>query len=126
MAKIDCSTVIGFVHEARKVCEMHEECAKCPMSGRKKCPRAVLEYDNPGVKGIIDELQKWSDEHPAKTRLDDVKDKYPNIPLGEDGEPDIYPNSLGYCGDCMNCIRFTERHCWHEPLVGGATGKAVE
>jgi hypothetical protein len=71
-------------------------------------------------------IQKWSDEHPIKTRLYDLLEKYPNIPLGEDGEPDIYPNSLGYCGNCMKCIKFTERHCWDEPLVGGATGKAVE
>jgi hypothetical protein len=74
----------------------------------------------------IEVVQTWSDEHPVKTRIDHLKEKYPNIPLGEDGEPDIYPNSLGYCSNCMKCIKFTERHCWDEPVDGGATGKAVE
>lgn len=125
MAIIDCSTVIGFAHEAGRVCAMHEECNECPFSGRKKCPMAVLEYDKPDVQSIVDDLQAWSDEHPAKTRLEDLLEKHPNIPLKDDEEPDFYPSSLGYCGSCMNCKKFTERHCWHEPVDGGATGKAV-
>lgn len=129
MAKIDCSTVIGFVKEADRVCLMHEECKECPFSGRKACPKAVLEYDTPDVQAIIDALQKWSDEHPVKTRLDDLLEKYPNVPLREDGLLDFLPSRLGYCEDCRNCRCFENccsDACWNEPLDGGATGKAVE
>ena len=129
MTRIDCSTVIGFVHEASRVCEMHEECAKCPMSERKKCPRKVLEYDKSDVQGIVDELQKWSDEHQVKTRLDDLLEKYPKLPLRDDGLLDFLPSRLGYCEDCRNCRCFeniSSGVCWNEPLEGGATGKAVE
>ena len=129
MAKIDCSTVVGFALEASRLCEMYEEYDKCPMMGCKKCPIAVLEYDNPNVQSIIDALQKWSDEHPVKTRLDDLLEKYPNAQLDkEEGCPNVKPAVLGYCGHCYNCsipVR-TYKNCWHEPLVGGATGKAVE
>ncbi len=124
MAKIDCSVTVNFLKEWRRYCG-GRRCGYCDLSEHNECgfPACQVKDHPDKAVGII---QKWSDEHPVKTRLDDVKDKYPNISLGEDGEPDIYPNSLGYCGDCMNCIRFTERHCWNEPLVGGATGKAVE
>ena len=129
MAKIDCSTVVGFAREASRLCEMYEDCGKCPMTGHKKCPMAVLEYDNPDVQSIIDALQKWSYEHPVKTRLDDIKERCPNVPLDGEGFPCFSPAMLGYCGDCDRCRNWKNpnmRNCWHEPLVGGATGKAVE
>ncbi len=129
MTKIDCSTVIGFAHEASRVCEMYDDCGKCPFSGRKKCPMTVLECDKPDVQAIVDALQKWSDEHPQKTRLEDLLEKFPNTPLREDGLLDFLPTRLGYCKDCRSCRYFEKicsEVCWHEPVDGGATGKAVE
>lgn len=129
MAKIDCSTVVCFAREANRLCEMYEDCGKCPFSGRKKCPIAVLVYDDPDVQSVVDALQEWSDEHPVKTRLDDLLEKYPNTPLREDGLLDFLPTRLGYCKDCRSCRYFEKicsEVCWNEPLVGGATGKAVE
>ena len=123
---IDCSKTVNFAREYSRMCN-REECNECPASLANNgtdydCERLLYSYPEVAVEVV----QKWSDEHPVKTRLDDLKEKYPNVPLGEDGEPDIYPNSLGYCGNCMKCIKFTERHCWNEPVDGGATGKAVE
>ena len=129
MAKIDCSTVVGFAHEASRLCEMYDDCGKCPFSGRKRCPMAVLEYDNPDVQPIVDALQVWSDEHSVKTRLDDLLEKCPNASLDTgNGCPHIRPAILGYCSDCYGCSNKVQasQSCWHEPLVGGATGKAVE
>ena len=129
MAKIDCSTVLGFAQEADRVCNMHEKCDDCPFSGKKKCPIAVLEYDKPDVQAMVDNLQKWSDEHPVKTRLDDSLEKYPNMRLDGEGFPCFKPEMLGYCGDCNRCRNWIVpdvRNCWHEPVDGGATGKAVE
>lgn len=126
MAKIDCSTVIGFAHEVSRVCAMHEECNKCPFSGHKTCPMAVLEYDTPNVQAIIDSLQKWSDEHPVKTRLDDLLEKYPKFELfSETGRPMHKPRVFGYCDGCAMCPNNKAEHCWNEPVDGGATGKAV-
>ena len=77
----------------------------------------------------IEIVQKWSDEHPQKTRLEDLLEKFPNTPLREDGLLDFLPTRLGYCKDCRSCRYFEKicsEVCWNEPLVGGATGKAVE
>ncbi len=132
MAKIDCSTVIGFAHEASRVCEMYDDCGECPFSGRKKCPMAVLEYDRPDAQAIVDSLQKWSDEHSQKTRLDDLLEKVPKIALNDVTKaPYIKPYHFGYCKDCVVCPLRAKasvgvEYCWHEPVDGGATGKAVE
>ena len=80
-------------------------------------------------KTAIEVVQKWSDEHPAKTRLDDLLEKYPNAQLDkEEGCPNLRPAELGYCEHCYSCtIRIrTYKNCWNEPVDGGATGKAVE
>ncbi len=130
MAKIDCSVTMNYLREHTRMCKYHitrVKCHECPMGSSHNgtnynCECLLFECPQKAVEIV----QAWSDEHPVKTRLDDIKEKCPNIPLGGDGEPNIYPNSLGYCGDCTNCIKFTERHCWLEPVDGGATGKAVE
>lgn len=66
MAKIDCSTVIGFVQEANRVCKMHEKCGDCPFAEKIKCPMFVFAHDNSGIQEIIECLQKLSDEHSVK------------------------------------------------------------
>lgn len=129
MAKIDCSTVLGFVHEASRLCEMYEDCAKCPMTKRKKCPMTLLDYDDPDVQSIVDALQAWSDERPVKTRLDDMLEKHPKVECYDDGTPTFSPCRLGYCAECIDCPLMDAGiagRCWHEPVDGGATGKAVE
>lgn len=129
MAKIDCSTILGFVHEASRLCDMYRDCDKCPMARRKKCPMMLLDYDDPDVQSVVDALQAWSDEHPVKTRLEDLLEKFPNTPLREDGLLDFLPTRLGYCKDCRSCRYFEKicsEVCWNEPVDGGATGKAVE
>jgi hypothetical protein len=77
----------------------------------------------------VEVIQAWSDEHPVKTRIDDLKERFPNVSLDSEGIPCFSPSVLGYCGDCDRCRNWENsytRNCWHEPLVGGATGKAVE
>lgn len=77
----------------------------------------------------VDVIQKWSDEHPTKTRLDDLLEKYPGVIIEDDGYPIYYPATLGYCNNCDLCKYSdgdTRKYCWHEPVDGGATGKAVE
>ena len=81
------------------------------------------------AKQVIAALQKWSDEHPVKTRLDDLLEKCPNVRLDGEGFPCFSPAMLGYCSDCDRCRNWKipdVRNCWGEPVDGGTTGKAVE
>ena len=126
MARIDCSVTMNFIRESKRMC-MREKCNECPASTANngtgyKCEKLL--YSCPEV--AIEIVQKWSDEHPLKTRLDDVKEKHPNVEM-MDGTPMFYPLRLGYCKDCDKCIvRGLIKRCWDEPVDGGATGKVVE
>lgn len=68
-------------------------------------------------------VEKWSAEHPQKTRLDDLKEKYPDVPLDDNGRLYCTPWHLGYCkgvDSCLNCNNFGAplKECWDMPLEG--------
>lgn len=129
MAKIDCSVTVNFLKEWRRMClaehaKCNDECSFgiCKNGEGLGCDVFVQKFPMTAIEIV----QRWSDEHPQKTRLDDLKEKYPNVEM-EGGVPVFYPLRLGYCKDCSKCIAKADRkECWHEPLDGGATGKAVE
>lgn len=128
MAKIDCSQAVNFIRESKRMCEYYRhDCDSCPMSimnnGYDRLCTVVIEQH---PDRAIEIVQTWSDEHPVKTRLVDLMEKYPNVEM-MDGTPVFYPLRLGYCKDCSKCIaRGDKKRCWNEPVDGGATGKAVE
>ena len=128
MAKIDCSVTVNFFKEWRRMCDSFHDCSICVLGMRDEFGiNRCKANDNPGL--TIEIVQKWSDAHPVKTRLDDLLEKYPNTPLREDGLLDFLPTRLGYCKDCRSCRCFEKicsEVCWNEPVDGGATGKAVE
>ena len=129
MAKIDCSVTENYVAETIRVCGMYNDCSGCPFEANDVCPRSIFNGDIERAKQVIAALQKWSDEHLVKTRLDDLKEKYPNYRFYENDKcPDIRPSVFGYCDNCLYCrnSKQTLRYCWDEPVNGGATGKAVE
>ncbi len=130
MARIDCSVTVNFAREYSRMCKYHitrVKCHECPMGSSHNgtnynCEHLLFECPQKAVEIV----QAWSDEHPVKTRLDDLLEKYPNADI-VDGKPLFYPVRLGYCKDCDRCnIRGLAKKCWDEPLDGGATGKAVE
>lgn len=80
--KIDCSNTVNFFKEVKRICDKYVPyCAVCPLDATDKgltchsffrhCSREAIEI-----------VQKWSDEHPQKTRLEYLKEsipeKYPN------------------------------------------------
>lgn len=129
MSKIDCSVTVNFTREYNRMCKC-EGCYECPANIANNgtdydCGKLL--YSCPEV--AIEIVQRWSDEHPQKTRLDDLLEKYPKYRFyGSDRCPSAHPAVFGYCNACAECINReqTLRYCWNEPLVGGATGKAVE
>ena len=116
MAKIDCSVTVNFLKEWRRYCGgEHNECG-FPACQVKDFPEKA-----------VDVIQKWSDENPVKTRLDDLLEKHPKAWI-EANSSAVAPWKLGYCRNCSKCSldsRFLS-DCWGEPVDGGATGEAVE
>lgn len=64
---------------------------------------------------IINTIERWAKTHPEKTILDDVKEKYPNITLADDGVPDMCPKALGYIKD-QDCTNANCTECWKQPI----------
>ena len=129
MAKIDCSVTLNFLKEWRRYCG-GRRCGYCDLSEHNECGFPACQVKDFPEKAI-EIIQAWSDEHSVKTRLDDVLEKYPKVECYDDGTPTFSPCRLGYCAECIDCpLMDTDTgivgRCWHEPLDGGATGKAVE
>lgn len=133
MAKVDCNVAVNFLREIERMCDTYGDghtCQECPLSSKnndKCCHCDDLMRNFPDR--AIEIVQKWSDEHPQKTRLEDLLEMFPDTPLREDGLLDFLPTLLGYCKDCRSCRCFEKicsEVCWNEPVDGGATGKEVE
>lgn len=116
---------VKFFEELRRMCDDHKDnCIGCPLYDDAICfARSFKKGCN---EEIVLHVEKWSAEHPKKTRLQDFMEKHPNAPLYEydEGEfPMTFPSVLGYCGNkssfpCGDCPYDTEPEtfCWNLPL----------
>ena len=69
-----------------------------------------------GFENIVSSVEQWSKEHPRKTRLQDLLEKFPNAIVSVDGKvAKACALELGYCDSC-NYIRDGCRDCWNEPV----------
>ena len=117
--KIDCSNILNFKREYERMCKSYTKtCNGC--SFEYKCDYrclGVLEIENI-TQETIDLLQKWSDEHPRKTLLEDFLEKYPNATISKyEDIPCICAEDLGYKSDNELCE--TEdgcQKCWNRTL----------
>lgn len=95
---------LKFFKEWDRMRSSSNECAKCPFNG----PKCDL------IRGIMEEhivtVEKWSQEHPRKTRQDVFLEQWPNAAVYGDGVLAVVPclvdkiateRCIGTaCGDC--------------------------
>jgi len=121
---IDCSKTVNFIKErCRMTNNCQIRCAKCPLSQNNDGAdhMACFDFEEQYPKKAIEVVQRWSDEHPQKTYLTDLLEKYPNIPLDNNGKPAyVCPHDLGLMSveDCKKdsnkCVE-----CWKQPIEDG-------
>lgn len=128
MPKIDCSVAVNFLREYKRMCDSYEHCCQCAFNEPARSEGVSCNmYCKEHPEIAVENVQAWSDEHPQKTRLDDLLEKYPKFEVfSETGRPMYKPRMFGYCTGCSTCPNNKAEHCWNEPVDGGATGKAVE
>ena len=110
-------TAVEFLKEYDRMCDIQVTCKKCPFSmERVTCSCDHFIKKNP--EKAVDIVQKWAEEHPVKTMLQDLLEKYPNVILDDRGVPKFNcPYYLGYekKNSCPNndtdCVK-----CWNRPL----------
>lgn len=112
---------VKFLKELKRICITVECQAECPFYDAQKdvCGAKIPAYlENDNIENIVSGVEKWSAEHPVKTRLMDFLEKYPAATVREDGLPPFMPAWLGYCGkSCYICERQpTYKDCWNQPL----------
>lgn len=106
--------VLKFAKEFKRMCHTYTEtmCKGCP---REKCLKCeIKELSNTGIKELINDVEKWSKEHPQRTRLQDLLEKYPSAMMCNDDSPKVCCKHLGYimsCPENKNC-----KECWNMPV----------
>lgn len=110
---------INLLKDLSRMCR-NTSCVRCPIHRIKeeKPYEPCLEIIGDCPEEVINAVEKWTKEHPKKTLLDDVKEKYPNIALADDGFPEMCPSVLGYFtveteDECKGKSCF---ECWKQPL----------
>ena len=111
---------IEFIKERNRMCDYYKSKGHCK---DKSCPASYhccldflsVEYD--GFK-LVDDVEKFSSEHPKKTMLRDFLEKFPNAKLEGDC-PLGCPYIFGYTSindDYNVCPGHTCLECWSRPV----------
>jgi hypothetical protein len=89
------------------------------MRGLDFCGSSATDVSAEKIIKAVDNLQKWSDEHPKKTYAQDFFEKFPKAPSKSDGSPfvcrkKIYGGIYSTLEDCD--YTGTCKNCWNEPM----------
>lgn len=116
---MDCSKTINFFAELKRLCDLRLTCGA--VAHDEQCPlydfcRLTHSQTYAGeAKRAIENLQKWSDEHPKKTYAQDFFEKFPNAQNYAGVNPVVCRKKIygGFKnGDCAEpCYK-----CWNEPM----------
>lgn len=86
---------VKFFEESKRMCESFNGCRDCPLKnlGDYLYPCKLDEYvpENKEIDKIISIVEKWSSEHPVKTRQSEFLKMFPNASIDHDGALRIDP-----------------------------------
>lgn len=100
---IDCSKTENYFNEKLRMTKRTKnglckiKCSNCPLCSNNNgeglsCPTFEMYYPEKAIEVV----QKWSNANPQRTYLTDLLEKYPNIPLDNNGKPSyVCPRDLG-------------------------------
>lgn len=119
---MDCNKTTNFLAELQRLCSSRDKCIadaaneeQCPMVGICSCGLTNL-----CAQDAKKTVQKWSDEHPKKTYVQDFLEKFPEAQRNWDGVPfvcrkriygGIHSATSEGCDDTKACYR-----CWNKPM----------
>lgn len=102
---------IKFLMEYNRMHQIYyTDCENCP---RYKEGCSLISTSKPYLEKLISDVEKWSKEHPQKTRQQDFLEKFPKAETDDNGIPNFCCAKLGYTCDCLktDCCE-----CWNTPL----------
>lgn len=104
-----------FCKKYMRMCKSYENCEGCPRDG-KGCLELDMDMDAFGE--LENDVERWAEEHPQKTRLQDLLEKYPSAKLNRSGYPTFCCQALGYCAECLSERNSSKdcKDCWNMPV----------
>lgn len=113
---------VKYLKEKNRMCrkqgKLLRNCFECPIGNDGGgCQAGVFENQKVTEEELVAIVEKWSAEHPKKTRLSEFLKMYPNAQLRPDGmlDFDLKPCYI----DPKNCDKLCDKHaecedCQHE------------
>lgn len=120
---MDCSKTIDFFTEVKRLCDSRATCddtahdKQCPFY--KYCEHELAKLGAEETIKAIESLQKWSNEHPKKTYVQDFFEKFPKAQACSDGSPFVCRKRIygGIHSTLENCDYTGACYkCWNEPM----------
>lgn len=109
---------VKFIKERNRMCDSFLNCHGCPLEKTEDClDNGIGCIVGDEIKQIVEIVEKWSAEHPQKTILQDLLEKYPNTRLNSRKLPFFCVVDLGYKGlEGSLCGETDCAMCWNQPL----------
>lgn len=108
---------IELIKQQARMCDYYfGMCSKCPIYQEEFDTCIIYCKRNP--EEVVKIIEKWSQEHPQKTMMQDFFGKHPNAPKRRDGTPvGICPSYCGYTDEpniTSVCEKFDRKclRCW--------------
>lgn len=112
---------MASIKDLKRMCK-NMACKDCPLSNEKGNDCLVYStpdcYPDEDIDAIVD---KWVEEHPVKTYLQDFFEKFPNNPKNRNGIPiargtiicrkELYSDELPCVWSCNGCTK-----CWNQEM----------
>lgn len=97
---------VKFFEEYKRMCDSIGSCDSCPASGQ-----CLYDDTSQNYAGVVAITEKWSKEHPIKTRSGEFLKHYPNADVLYNGVVSICPKLIDgwnpsagcYDTDCYDC-----------------------
>lgn len=107
---------LKFMKERRRMCNYYSRCLECPRADEPNCN--IEEISDEELENFVNTVEQWSKEHPQRTRLQDLLEKYPSAKLNRSGYPTFCCQALGYCAECLSERNSSKdcKDCWNMPV----------
>ncbi len=99
---------LKFLQETHRMCEMRENCDNCPVKDIY-CGVTKEKYDFAKFVKIV---EKWSNEHPVKTRQSEFLKMFPNAALFDYGTSTICDICPANVDDTIECEISRDNGCY--------------
>ena len=119
---------VKYLTELLRMCGTILDCDSCPLGieDRTYCDESRFDEYNMNVdnlKKAVSIVEKWSEEHPIKTRKSEFLKMFPNARMGSDGFPNLCPRILD---KTIPCRAQTCKQCKEEYWLAVAGDGAEE